>query len=192
MANFINSFKLLGRHSRSPTPRASLGLRLSFALLCLSGALLLTAGAAWSARVDAFSAGASAYARQDYARSASILGPLAEEGDARAQTYLGFMYLHGRGVPQNFEAAAHWFHLAAEQDLSAAQYYLGLMYDKGQGVDQDFVQAHAWLNLAVAHARRGERDPWTRIRDAVASKMSLAQLAEARQLALDWRPIGAP
>jgi TPR repeat protein len=169
---------------------AGLALRWRAALLSLCAALLLTAAAPSSAQAGGFSAGARAYARQDYSRAAVILGPLAEHGDPWAQTYLGFMYLHGRGVPQNFEAAAHWFRLAAEQDLSAAQYYLGLMYDKGQGVEQDFVQAHAWLNLAVAHARRGERDPWTRIRDAVASKMSLAQLAEARQLALDWRPSG--
>jgi TPR repeat protein len=151
-------------------------------------ALLLTAAVPSSARAGGFSTGALAYQRHDYSRAAVILGPLAEDGDARAQTYLGFMYLHGRGVPQNFDAAAHWLHAAAEQDLPAAQYYLGLMYDKGQGVDRDFVYAHAWLNLAVAHAARGERDPWTRIRDAVATKMTLAQLAQARQLALDWRP----
>ena len=164
-------------------------LRWRAALILFCAALLLAAAAPSSARAGGFSAGALAYARQDYSRAAVILGPLAESGDARAQTYLGFMYLHGRGVPQNFDAAAHWFRAAAEQDLPSAQYYLGMMYDKGQGVDRDFVYAHAWLNLAVAHAGRTERDPWTRIRDAVAAKMTLAQLAEARQLALDWRPI---
>jgi uncharacterized protein len=170
---------------------AGFALRWRLAIVCMSGALLLATMTPLSARVDLFDAGARAYARQEYARSASILSPLAAAGDARAQTYLGFMYLHGRGVPQNFEAAARWFRLAAEQDLSAAQYSLGLMYDKGQGVGQDFVLAHAWLNLAVAHAAGNERDPWTRVRNAVASKMTLAQLAEARQLALEWRPIGA-
>jgi hypothetical protein len=157
-------------------------------LLCLCGALLLSTATVPAAWADAFGAGAGAYARQDYVRSATILGALAAEGDARAQTYLGFMYAHGRGVPQNYDAAARWFRLAAEQDFPAAQFFLGLMYDKGQGVAQDFVLAHAWLNLAAAHAGRRERDYWTRVRDAVASKMTLAQLAEARQLAFDWRP----
>lgn len=158
------------------------------ALLRLCGAFLLIGAAPSSARADAFGAGALAYARHDYVRAASVLGPLAEYGDPRAAAYLGFMYFHGRGVPQNFGAAAHWLRLAAEQDLSAAQYYLGLMYDKGQGVPQDFVLAHVWLNLAVAHANPSERDRWTVIRNAVASKMTLAQLDEARERALAWRP----
>jgi uncharacterized protein len=157
-------------------------------LLWLCGGLLVLSGVASSAWADSFGAGASAYARQDYQRSARILSVLAAEGDARAQTYLGFMYARGRGVPQNYKAAARWLRLAAEQDLPAAQFFLGLMYDKGQGVEQDFVMAHAWLNLAAAHAGLRERDYWTRVRDAVASKMSLAQLAQARQLAFDWRP----
>ena len=81
---------------------------LCLALLCLCGAFLLAGGAPASARADAFGAGARAYARQDYVRAANILGPLAENGDARAQTYLGFMYFHGRGVPQNYTEAAIW------------------------------------------------------------------------------------
>jgi uncharacterized protein len=158
------------------------------AILCVCGVLLLSSVAVSGARADAFGAGAGAYARQNFVRSARILGGLAAEGDARAQTYLGVMYLHGRGVPQNYDAAAHWLRLAADQGLPTAQFYLGLMYDKGQGVEQDFVLAHAWLNLAAAHAGARERAYWTRIRDAVASKMTAAQLDAARELAFDWRP----
>ena len=113
---------------------------------------------------------------------------LAEQGDARAQTYLGVMYLRGQGVPQNFDAAAFWLHLASETGLPEAQYFLGLMYDKGQGVAQDFVLAHAWLNVAVAHAEPRLRSRWVLIRNAVASKMTEWQLAEARRLAYTWRP----
>ena len=72
--------------------------------------------------------------------SAEIFARLAEQGDPRAQTYLGVMYLRGQGVPQNFDAAAFWLHLASETGLPEAQYFLGLMYDKGQGVAQDFVR----------------------------------------------------
>jgi TPR repeat protein len=193
MANDAGFTKLIGPTRRLPSSmrNAFYDSRRCVALLCLCGGLLLSGGAPSSAWADAFGAGASAYARQDYMRSAKILSALAVEGDARAQTYLGFMYAHGRGVPQNYDAAARWMRLAAEQDLPAAQFFLGLMYDKGQGVPQDFVLAHAWLNLAAAHAGRRERDYWTRVRDSVASKMSLAQLAEARQLAFDWRPTRA-
>ena len=40
--------------------------------------------------------------QQNYVRSALILSPLAQQGDLRAQAYLGVMYLRGQGVPQNF------------------------------------------------------------------------------------------
>jgi len=147
---------------------------------------------AQSARAaDALAEGARAYAADAYPRSARILLPRAEQGDARAETYVGVMYLRGQGLPQNFEAAAHWLHRAAEADVPAAQYFLGLLYDKGQGVPQDFVLAEAWLNLAVAHAEPGWRSRWALIRDAVASKMSRADLEEAQNLAYAWRPPSA-
>ncbi len=150
--------------------------------------LLLSTAVVPAARADAFAAGSRAYAAQNYVRAAQIFLPLAEQRDARAQTYLGVMYLRGRGVPQNFAVAAYWLHLASAAGLPTAQYFFGLMYDKGQGMAQDFVLAEAWLNLAVAHAEPRQRDRWVLIRDAVASKMSEWQLAEARELAYEWRP----
>jgi len=159
-------------------------IALAWLCVCMVGA----DGATSRAWADSFGVAAEAYMRQDYVRSARILSALAAEGDPRAETYLGYMYAHGRGVPQDLDAAAHWMRLAAEQDTPAAQFFLGLMYDKGEGVPRDFVLAHAWLNLAAAHATPGRRDLWARIRDAVASKMTLAQLAEARRLAFEWRP----
>jgi hypothetical protein len=141
-----------------------------------------------AARADAFAAGSRAYAARNYVLAGQIFLPLAEERDARAQTYLGVMYLRGQGVPQNFAVAAYWMQLASSAGIPTAQYFFGLMYDKGQGVPQDFVLAQAWLNLAVAHAEPRLRDPWALIRNAVASKMTEAQLAEARRLAYEWEP----
>lgn len=158
------------------------------AAILLGVALALAAVAPHASRAGAFDVGARAFERQDYVRSATVMTQLAVRGDARAQSYLGYMYASGLGVPQNYEQAAQWMRRAAEQGLPSAQYFLGLMYDKGLGVPQDFVIAQAWLNLAVAHAVRRDRDPWTRIRNAVAGKMTMAQLEEAQQLALDFRP----
>ena len=141
-----------------------------------------------AARADAFAAGSRAYAARNYVLAGQIFLPLAEERDARAQTYLGVMYLRGQGVPQNFAVAAYWLQLASSAGVPTAQYFFGLMYDKGQGVAQDFVLAQAWLNLAVAHAEPRLRDHWVLIRNAVASKMTEAQLAEARRLAYQWQP----
>jgi len=157
------------------------GGRLLFLFLLLSTTIA-------PARADAFAAGSRAYAARNYVRAAQIFLPLAEQRDARAQTYLGVMYLRGQGVPQNFAVAAYWLHLASAAGLPTAQYFFGLMYDKGQGMAQDFVLAEAWLNLAVAHAEPRLRDRWVLIRDAIASKMSEWDLAEARRLAYEWRP----
>ena len=78
-----------------------------------------------------FQQGVSAFNRQDYVSASQIFIPLAEQGVAAAQSYLGFMFETGRGVPQNYTEAAMWYRRAAEQGDSLAQYSLGLLYDQG-------------------------------------------------------------
>jgi TPR repeat protein len=102
---------------------------------------------------------------------------------------LGFRYENGFNVPQSYAAAADLYHRAAEHGDTFAQCRLGLSYDKGHGVPQDFVLSYKWLNLAAARAPRRERDFYLRLRDAVASKMSSAQIAEGQRLALAWAPV---
>ncbi len=114
---------------------------------------------------------------------------LAERGDAHAQAVLGFMYANGRGVPQSYDVAVDWYVQSAEQGDPTGQYLLGLMYDKGFGVTANIILAHKWLNLAAAHAPRPNRESVLRLRDAVGSKMTRAQLDLAQQLAVDFVPI---
>ncbi len=136
--------------------------------------------------------GVAAFRHQDYVRALRIFVPLAERGDAIAQTYLGYMYAYGYGVPQNYIKAADLLHAASERGYGPAQYMLGLMYDKGQGVPQDYVLAYKWLDLAVATAHGRQRDDWVRIRDAIGSKLSLEQRTKAQALAVKWRPRVGP
>lgn len=110
----------------------------------------------------------------------------ADRGDARAQAQLGFFYATGRGVPQNYALAAYWYRRGAEQGNAAAQHLLGLVYDKGFGVPTDHILAHMWLSLAAASTRGDKHEDNIRLRDAVAGKMSLGQLADAQQLAVSW------
>ncbi len=119
--------------------------------------------------------------------SASIM-QRALQGSASAQAQLGFLYATGRGVPQNLGEAAYWYSRAAEQGDDRAQYLLGLAYDKGHGVPRDYVVAHKWLNLSASRGRGDVREHRVRVRDAIASKLTFGQLAEAEQLALQWRP----
>jgi TPR repeat protein len=118
----------------------------------------------------------------------AILSPLAQNGDPSAQAYLGYLYAIGRGVPQDYTQAAIWYRRAAEQGNSGAQYELGLLYDKGQGVPVNVIQAEKWLILATAAAPKAAADDRTRMRDAVRTKMTLGDLAQARMEALAWRP----
>jgi uncharacterized protein len=130
--------------------------------------------------------GAASFARASNASPVNRTRALAERGDARAQAMFGFMYEHGRGVPKDCTAAVYWYSCAARQGHVTAQYLLGLMYDKGHGTIQSDVLAHKWLNLAAAHARPGVREHYVRIRDAVAAKLTPAQLAEAQWLAYQF------
>ena len=134
-----------------------------------------------------FEDGAAAYDRNDFATAARIWRPLAEQGNALSQMYLGVMYERGRGVAQNEAEAARWYRLAADQGLPVAQYALGGMYADGVGVPEDYVQAHLWLSLAASRLETsGVRDHAVRNRDRIAGLMTPAQIAEAQRLAREW------
>src|SRR3954465_3399863 len=132
-----------------------------------------------------FRQGVAAFNRQQYLLAAQNFFPLAEQGDPAAQSYLGFMFETGRGVPRNYTEAAMWYRRAAEQGDSLAQYSLGLLYDRGQGVPQDIVEANKWLTLSAAAAPRRAREARVRLRDAVATKMTRGEIARARLRALE-------
>ncbi len=151
------------------------------------GAILLALVAIAPASAASFQSGMAAFNRNDYAAATRMFQPLADSGDARAQAILGYMFATGHGVPQSYVEAASWYRRAAEQGHPTAQYMLGLAYDKGQGVPQDYVEAYKWLDLAVGRASGRTRDDWARIRDAIASKLSLVQITEGQRLALEWR-----
>ena len=73
----------------------------------------------------------------------------AEQGDATAQSSLGYMYATGEGVPKNYTEAARLYRLAAEQGNTYAQSNLGAMYGTGTGIPKDYIQAYAWYNIAA-------------------------------------------
>ena len=76
---------------------------------------------------DAF----AAHQRGDYAQALKILRPLAAQGNALAQSSIGWMYFSGYGVTQNYQEAVKWYRLAAAQGNAEAQNNLGYMYDAG-------------------------------------------------------------
>ena len=102
-----------------------------------------------SASAVDFWAGSAYYLRGDYPAALREWRPLAEEGDARAQYYLGIMYANGEGVLENDRQAAYWFRKSAKQGNSQSQYHLGMMYANGEGVPEDDTQAVYWFRRSA-------------------------------------------
>ena len=123
---------------------------------------------------------------QDYAQAAAWFRKAAEQGDADAQFNLGMMYYNGQGVPQDDAQAAAWYRKAADQGYANAQFNLGVMYRNGQGVPQDYVESHKWRNLAASRASAEKQKQYAETRDAMATLMTPAQLADAQQRASAW------
>ncbi len=93
--------------------------------------------------------GLAAYERGDYATALQEWAPLANQGDAEAQYFLGHMYAEGQGVPRQYGKAAVWFRQAAEQGNGYGQFALGYLYDKGTGVAQDDAEAARWYRKSA-------------------------------------------
>jgi TPR repeat protein len=102
-----------------------------------------------SASAMDFWAGSAHYLRGDYAAALREWRPLAEEGDDRAQYYLGIMYANGEGVPEDDPQAVYWFRKSARQGDARAQFNLGVMYEFGEGVSEDARQAVIWYQQAA-------------------------------------------
>jgi TPR repeat protein len=62
-----------------------------------------------------YDAGAAAYDRGDYVTARQLWLPLAEAGDADAQTMLGIIYEEGLAIPHDYAAAMTWYRRAADQ-----------------------------------------------------------------------------
>jgi uncharacterized protein len=77
------------------------------------------------------------YDPANYATALQIWEPLAEAGDARAQTYLGQIYETGLDGSPNYTEAGDWYRRAAEQGYASAKVSLGQLYERGLGVPKD-------------------------------------------------------
>ena len=106
---------------------------------------------------------------------AAVAGPLEDGMDA-----------HKSG---DYATALRLWRPLAEQGNADAQFALGFMLERGQGVLRDRVQAHMLYSLVASSLPPGEdHDTAVKHRDAVASQMTPAQIAEAQKLARDWGP----
>jgi TPR repeat protein len=76
----------------------------------------------------------------------------AEQGEVRAQLWLGVFYEQGKnGVKRDYSQAFKWLSMAAKQGQPDAQVTLGQMYENGEGIPQDNGLAAYWYRKAANH-----------------------------------------
>ncbi len=80
---------------------------------------------------DDFQEGWSAYVKKDYETAHRLWLPLAEQGNSRAQFFMGFMYDFGYGVQEDDIEAVKWYRLAAEKGYTQANTSIYSLAEKG-------------------------------------------------------------
>ena len=95
---------------------------------------------------------------QDYVEAVKWYRKAADQGDANAQTSLGYAYHEGKGVPKDYFESVKWYRKAADQGDAIAQTFLGYAYHQGEGVPKDYFDAVKWYRKAAdqgdAYAQR--------------------------------------
>ena len=115
-------------------------------LLCRIGLVLIAGALPIPADM---AAGERAYRNGDFATALKEFLPLAKQGVADAQFWVGLMYDLGRGVPKDYSEAIKWYRAAASQGDTYAQFNLGVMLEGGEGGPRDCEQAAKWYRLAA-------------------------------------------
>ena len=63
----------------------------------------------------------AAYKAGDHQKAFLLWKPLAEQGNPLAQFFIGMLYTEGKGVPQDYAKAVHWWTKAAKQGYAEAR-----------------------------------------------------------------------
>ena len=116
---------------------------------CALAFAMLIGASVWAADLES---GKRAYDQKDYAKALKEFTPLADQGQAEAQLYLGKMYMMGQGVLKDPDKAIKWFKAAAYQGNADAQFFLGSIYLLPQ---TDVAAGVKWLRLS---AEQGNKD----------------------------------
>ena len=93
-----------------------------------------------------------AYEQKDYVAAIKEFRPMAEQGNAEAQLYLGKLYMMGQGVLKDQDEAIKWFKASAEQGNADAQFFLGSSYLLPH---TNIAEGVKWLRLS---AEQGQQD----------------------------------
>ena len=132
--------------------------------------------------------GINAYMDGDYAAALENLTPEAEADDVIAQYFLGEMYLHGKGVDQDFAQAAGWYERAAINGHPDAQAAIGSLEMLGLGVARHPTSGYFWLIVSVVWSDSELRQAAMSALGQVAVQLSPEQKrAMARAAVPEWK-----
>ena len=103
-----------------------------------------------------FQEGYEAYEAEDFDRAFFVFEFLAEEGNAKAQSYLGDMYNLGYGgVEIDYTTSLEWYRKSASQGNARGQFGVGFAYHYGYAVEQSYDEAVSWYMLAGLQGHMG-------------------------------------
>ena len=97
-----------------------------------------------------FKQGLNHYRDNNYPAALLLFKQAAALGNARAEGYLGRIYLSNYAQKNHEQAFIH-FKAAAEQGDTASEFWLANCYDNGTGTAPDPVQAMRWYRSAERH-----------------------------------------
>jgi len=183
-------------------------------------AITFLACASISAGADLKSA-ESAYEQKNFASAFEEFKPLAEQGNAEAQLYLGKMYMMGQGVLKDQDQAAKWFKASASQGNADAQFFLGAYYllphrnipegvkwlrlsaDQGQQDaqlllgksylqgDKDLPRDPVQAEMWLSLAAKNNLDFYQKELVGAEAAMTPEQISQGKALATSWKPKAA-
>lgn len=116
---------------------------------------LSSSSAVFAATPDAAALCREYFQAQKYDRAKMHCAAAAEDEDTGSQAAMGWMYLHGKGVPRNEAEAARLIKLSAEQGNIAASALLGGMYLDGAAVEKNPELAREWISKAAEGGHKG-------------------------------------
>lgn len=113
----------------------------------------------YTSHADLLDDGIQAYDKQDYSLAYQSLLPMAEQGDGKAQYYVGDMLVGGMGVPADMAKGVYWLEQSVENNYYMAAKTLGKMYMSGFGVPINPEKGAKYLLLYHSLIPEGEDEP---------------------------------
>lgn len=102
-----------------------------------------------SEKIDNLELAKIALETKKYDEAIIFLTPLADDGDADAQYYLGDVFRAYDNKKMDLEKAYKWYVLSSKQGNSNAMFKLGLMYGNGEFVEKNYAKRNYWYERAI-------------------------------------------